>query len=464
MKVALVYPRLGHQTKSFLPPLGVIQVATIAREAGFQVKMFDASFNVDLSSLKRDLATFAPRVVASSVTSDLYSAAQEISIQARDMGALSVMGGPHATLERGRLLAETPSLDAVVAGEAEQSFVELLERVKQGEPLAGVCGLIYRDGDEIIESPPAPWHQDLDAFPFPDRDMLPTHPRYVMSGFTELILSRSCPFSCHYCQPTLSLVSGPYRKRGPANIVDEIELLYRRYGNNTFLIDDDLFVMDKVWLRGIVEELEERGLAGMFRFAALARPDTLDAEAAELLKRLGLYYLFLGVESGSQRMLDALGKQVTLAQIRRAFRLAKDHRFRTHAFIILGAPGETPESLRKTEAFIRELRPTSVFISLFAPTMGTYLHKQLKEDRLLDLRSEEHASYYAWLDNALTYRSDSVTYDQVVAARDRILRSRRLRFLASHAVDALETLLRERSLSRLLVRARFYGRQKKFHG
>ncbi len=262
----------------------------------------------------------------------------------------------------------------------------------------------------------------------------------------------------------LALVSGPYRKRGPANIVDEIELLYRRYGNNTFLIDDDLFVMDKVWLRGIVEELEERGLAGMFRFAALARPDTLDAEAAELLKRLGLYYLFLGVESGSQRMLDALGKQVTLAQIRRAFRLAKDHRFRTHAFIILGAPGETPESLRKTEAFIRELRPTSVFISLFAPTMGTYLHKQLKEDRLLDLRSEEHASYYAWLDNALTYRSDSVTYDQVVAARDRILRSRRLRFLASHAVDALETLLRERSLSRLLVRARFYGRQKKFHG
>ena len=464
MKVAVVYPRLRHQTKSFLPPLGPTLVATMARDAGFRVRMFDSSFDEDLTPLKRDLKAFTPGVVASSVTSDLYPAAQEVSRLARSLGAVSVMGGPHASLERGRLLEQTPSLDVVVAGEAEDSFVELLQCLRQDRPPEGVRGVIMRRGDQVLENPSAPWHQDLDAFPFPDRELLPTYHRYSDSGFTELILSRSCPYACKYCQPTLSRVAGHYRKRGPIKVVDEIELLYRRYGNDSFLIDDDLFVFDKRWLRAIVEELERRELAGKLRFVALGRPDTFDEEAASLLSRMGLYYLLFGVESGSQRMLDALGKKVTLEQIRRAFRLAKRHSFRTHAFVILGAPGETPETLRQTEELIRQLQPSSVFISLFAPTLGTYFYEELLEQGLLNLRSSEHSSYYSWMDQELTFSSSTVTYAQVEATRDRILRSRRLRFLVSNAVDALGTLLRERSPRRMLMRASFYRRQKKFHG
>ena len=464
MKVAVVYPRVRHQTKSFLPPLGPTLVATLARDAGFQVRMFDASFHEDLTPLKRDLKAFTPRVVACSVTSDLYPAAREVSRLARSLGAVSVMGGPHASLQRGRLLEETPSLDVVVAGEAEQSFVELLRRLEGGGSLEGVSGILWRQGDAVQESPHAPWHQDLDAFPFPDRDLLPTYARYSDSGFTELILSRSCPYACKYCQPTLTRVAGPYRKRGPINVVDEIELLYRRYKNDSFLIDDDLFVFDKAWLRAIVMELERRDLAGKLRFVALGRPDTFDEEAAALLSRMGLYYVLFGVESGSQRMLDSLGKRITLKQIHRAFRLAKKYSFRTHAFVILGAPGETAGTLRQTEELIRQLRPSSVFISLFAPTLGTHLYEELLEQGLLNLRSSEHSSYYSWTDHELTFRSDTVTYEQVEATRDRILGSRRVRFLAANALDALGTLLRERSPRRMLIRAMFYGRQKKFHG
>lgn len=464
MKVALVYPRLRHQTKSFLPPLGVALVATLARDAGYDVRMFDSSFDPDLSNLKRDLAAFAPAVVASSVSSDLYPAACEVSDLADSMGAVSVMGGPHATLAGEELLQETPSLGVVVAGEAEDSFVELLDRIERGAGLEGVRGLIYRQGDETIENPAEPWHEDLDVFPFPDRDLLPTYPRYSHSGFTELILSRSCPFSCTYCQPTLAKVSGHHRKRGPKNVVDEIEMLWRKYGNRSFLIDDDIFVLDKAWLRGIVEQLEARGLAGKFRFVALGRPDTFDEEAALLLKRMGLYYLLFGMESGSQKMLDTLGKQTTVEQIRRAFRLAKKHGFRTHAFVILGAPGETPRTLRLTEDLIKELAPHSVFISLFAPTLGTSLCEDLEKQGRLKLVSSEHVSYYSWLDGALTYESDTVTYEEVAATRDRILASRRPRFLASNALDAVGTLLRERSISRVLMRASFYKTQKKFHG
>ena len=464
MKVAVVYPRVKHQTKSFLPPLGVTLVATVARDAGFTVRLFDGSFDDDLSRLCEDLRAWEPQLVASSVTSDLYPGAQQISQLAHAAGAVSVMGGPHATLQGAQLLAETSTLDVVVAGEAEDSFVELLTHLAQGRSLEHVRGLIYRHGDQLVQTPAEPWHRDLDALPHPDRDLLPTYPRYSDSGFSELILSRSCPFDCGYCQPTLSRVAGPYRKRGPSHIVDEIEQLVQRYGNESFLIDDDLFVFDKRWLRGIVQELESRGHAGRLRFVALGRPDSLDEEAARLLRRMGVYYLLFGVESGSQRMLEALGKRVTLTQIRRAFRLAKRHGFRTHAFVILGAPGETPRSLARTEALIAELAPHSVFISLFAPTLGTHLYEQLNQQGLLRLRSSEHASYYSWMDGDLTYRSETVSYAQVQATRDRILRSRRLRFLASNALDAVGTLLRERSLRRPLMRAAFYRRQKKFHG
>ncbi len=465
MKVAVVYPRLRHQTKSFLPPLGPTLVATMARDAGFDVRMFDSSFDVDLTPLTRDLKAFAPQVVASSVSTDLYPAARRVSDTARDLGAVSVMGGPHASLERGRLLEQTPSLDLVVAGEAEQSFPLLLRCLARGRRPDQVPGVIQRDeAGGLEEGLDAPWQRDLDAFPFPDRELLPTYARYSDSGFTELILSRSCPFSCRYCQPTLSRVAGPYRKRGAVNVVDEIEQLYRRYGNDSFLIDDDLFVFDKRWLRQIVEELERRDLAGKLRFIALGRPDTFDEEAAALLARMGLYYVLFGVESGSQRMLDAMGKGVTLAQIRRAFAIARRHGFRTHAFVILGAPGETPGTLRKTEELLRQLKPSSVFISLFAPTLGTSFYEELYGEGLLDLRSTEHSSYYSWMDGALTFRSTTVSYAQVEACRDRILRSRRLRFWVSNAADALGTLLRERSPRRMLMRAMFYRRQKKFHG
>lgn len=464
MKVALLYPRLRHQAKSFLPPLGPILVATIARDAGFDVRMFDASFDADLKPLKEDLRAFAPQVVASSVTTDLYPSAQELSDLARDLGAVSVMGGPHASLDRELLLEETPSLYAVVAGEAETSFVELLRHIQGGTPPAGVKGIIYRSGGEVIENPPQPWHNDLDVFPFPDRDLIPTYPKYSTSGFTELVLSRSCPFSCKYCQPTLAKVSGHYRKRGAKNVVDEIELLFDKYGNSSFLIDDDIFVFDKKWLREITEELEQRGLAGKLRFVALARADTFDEEAAQLLKRMGLYFILFGVESGSQEILDSFGKQVTLEQIREAFCLAKQYKFKTHGFVILGAPGETPETLRATEELIRELKPTSVFISLFAPTLGTYIYDELKEAGLLNLQSAEHMSYYSWLDNDLTFKCDTVTYEEVVATRERILKSRRFKFLTSNALDAFGSLFKERSIKGLLMRASFYKRQKKFHG
>jgi anaerobic magnesium-protoporphyrin IX monomethyl ester cyclase len=460
----MVYPRLRHQRTSFLPPLGVTLLATMARDAGHSVRMFDASFDEDLERIERELVSFAPQVVASSVSSDLLPAAQRISRFARSLGALSVMGGPHVTLLGAAAFEETPSLSVAVAGEAEHSFLALLERHGEGRSLEGVPGLLYRSGDRIVENAPAPWHEDLDLFPFPDRDLLPTYARYSDAGFTELILSRSCPFTCRYCQPTLRKVAGPYRKRGPVHVVDEIELLWKRYGNDSFLIDDDLFIFDKGWLAGIVQELEGRGLAGRLRFVALGRPDTFDEEMAGLLKRMGVYYILFGMESGSQAILDALDKRLTLAQIREAFRIAKAHGFKTHGFVILGSPAETPQTLRETEAFIEELAPASVFISLFTPTLGTYAYQELEAAGRTNLRKAEQMRYFSWADDELTFRGASVSYAQVVATRDRILRRRRVRFLANNALESLQGLLRERSLRRALSRAGTYRTQMKYHG
>ena len=131
LRVALVYPRLQHQMRSFLAPLGLISLATVARRAGFDVRLFDPSLDRDLGRVQDQLRRFAPRVIGLSVSSDLYPTARQLCAFARELGAVSVLGGPHATICADEIFADCPQLDYLVSGEGEQSFVELLRCLAQ---------------------------------------------------------------------------------------------------------------------------------------------------------------------------------------------------------------------------------------------------------------------------------------------------------------------------------------------
>lgn len=464
MRVALVYPRLSHQVRSFLPPLGLISIATVARDAGHDVHLLDPSFDSDLTRVKRQLARLRPEVVGLSLTTDMYPVARELCQHAKDLGATTVMGGPHPTLCADEILGDCPGLDMIVAGEGERTFPELLARLDRSESPADVPGVVHRSGDEIAANPQPAWIEDIDALPLPDRGLLPTYDRYSSSGYTGLVLTRGCPFKCAFCQPALDRVAGGFRSRGARSVVDEIEALYHRYGNRRFHIDDDLFVLHRKWIAEICDEMERRGLLGKLQFIVLSRVDMFDDELVALLKRMGVYYVMFGVESGSQAVLDSFDKKITGEATQRAFDRAHAGGLKTHAFVILGSPGETLQSLAATEALVERLAPTSVFMSQYAPLPGTALREEMQRQGRLQVSTYEQMSYFAWAGDDLPIRIPGVSRADVIATRDRILRRRRFRFLLPNAVEVLRLTVEKRSLTPMRRLGLAYLKKRHFNG
>ncbi len=464
LKVALVFPRLHHQTRSFLPPLGLISLATVARQSGHDARLFDSSFDRDLARIKAELQRFAPQVVGFSISTDMYPVAKELCAFAKGIGAMTVMGGPHATICADELWSDCPDLDVIVAGEGEESFPQFLDAIREGREPEGVPGVSYRSGDEVVKNPAGAWIVDIDKLPPPDRDLLPTYQRYRASGHTGLILTRGCPYKCTFCQPALDKVTGRFRKKSAALVAEEIEQLYREDGNRRFHVDDDLFVLHRRWIGEIADELEKRGLLGKVQFVVLSRVDMFDEELALLLRRLGVYYIMFGVESGCQHLLDGLEKKTTTDSIERAFALAHAHGFNTHAFIILGSPDETLDSLRQTEELVRRLEPTSLFISQYAPLPGTDLRQRLEQEGRLNISSMEQMSYFSWAGVELPINIPGLDKAQVVAVRDRILTRRRLKFVLPNLAELTRIVLEKRSLMPALLHGSFFLKKRHFNG
>ena len=464
MRVALVYPRVFRQVRSFLAPLGLISLATVVRDAGHDVRLLDPSFDRDLTRVKRELSELRPDVVGFSLSTDLYPVARELCRHAKQLGATTVMGGPHPTLCADEIWRDCPDLDLIVSGEGERTLPALLARLQASETPAGLPGVSLRKGDSVVASASCEWIEDVDSLPLPDRTLLPTYDRYSSSGYTGLVLTRGCPFSCAFCQPALTQVAGLFRSRGARSVVDEIEALYRRYGNRRFHIDDDLFVLRREWIVEICDEMERRGLLGKLRFIVLSRVDLFDTELAHLLKRMGVYYVMFGVESGSQAILDSFDKKITQEKTQKAFDLAHSNGFKTHAFVILGSPDETLESLSSTEALVERLDPTSLFMSQYAPLPGTALRKDLERQGRLNITTYEQMSYFAWAGEDLPIRIPGVSRADVIATRDRILARRRFRFLLPNAIELLGLTVEKRSLTPMRRLGRFYLKKRHFNG
>lgn len=464
MRVALVYPRLFHQTRSFLVPLGLISLATVARDKGYKVRLFDPSFDPDLSRIKRELADYQPQVVGLSLSTDLYPVARELCAFAKDLGATTIMGGPHPTICAEEIWEDCSHLDIIVSGEGESTFLELLGKLEQDQEPEGVPGVAFRSKEEVITNEPSDWIRDVDSLPLPDRSLWPTYARYSASGYTGLVLTRGCPYKCSFCQPSLNKVAGRFRAKSAKTVANEVELLYRTYGNSRFHVDDDLFVLHRRWIAEIADELERRRLLGKVKFILLSRVDIFDEELALLLKRLGAYYVMFGVESGSQELLDSFEKKTTSAKIERAFALAHAHGFLTHAFLILGSPDETQQSLQQTEALVERLNPHSLFISQYAPLPGTKLRQNLEAEGRLNITSYEQMSYFSWYGDDLPIKISGVTYKDVIATRDRIISGRRGRFILPNIKELALVTAEKMSLWPLWLHARFFLKKRHFNG
>jgi radical SAM superfamily enzyme YgiQ (UPF0313 family) len=362
------------------PPIGLLYLAAFLREnsSNLVVKIYDSQ--VEEESFFRYIKMFKPDVVGITCQSALVYSALETAriVKATLPDAFVVIGGVHASLRPQDLLCNE-HVDVVVRGEGEETLLEICKALIDGRRHDDIKGISYRDeNSEIVNNPDRPVAANLDAYPMPALDLLPLEKYRISpdmrmgSKFGLVITARGCPYNCVFCANKL-LTKKTYRARSISSVIDEIDYYLKNYQINQLMIFDDNFAVDKKRTIELCEEFVKRNYQNKFTWWAQARVDVLDKEVLCAMKKAGCTILSLGLESGSQRLLDLIKKEISLSKTREIVNLIKDVGIKTRASFILGLPTETEQEAAETIRFAYSLPLDQVRFSIATPFPGTEL-------------------------------------------------------------------------------------------
>ena len=363
------------------PSLGILTLSAWLRDHGVRVEVTDLTFARDAGPVTHHIRRFRPHLVGVHTKTLTMPRALEIAARARAEGAVTLAGGPDSATRPERYL--DAGFDAVVPSEGEATLVEAATRARDGVSLAGCAGTVTRSDGHAVRGPSRPFLRDLDHLPLPAWDLidmeayLSTWEHRTGERRAAVLTSRGCPFDCSWCsKPTFGRT---YRQQSVGRVLAELQALHDRYRVDYVRFCDDVFGVDRRWL----EELLDRMLAGgpHLRFECLARVDLLKPDLLDRMKQAGLQRVYLGVESGSQKMLDAMSRGTRLAQIERVAESLRTHHVRQFWFLMLGYPGETLEDIEASLQLFRRFSPEEYSVSIAVPVPGTRFYDAVK-DRL----------------------------------------------------------------------------------
>jgi len=410
--VLLIYPffrRRLDRSRFRFPPLGVAYVAAALQEAGHTVRVLDCTFLRKDEAARLALAAKAD-VVGIYCMATMEEDARWFAEHLRGRCGLLVAGGPLPTCDPDAYLEH---FDVVVRGEGEQTMRELLAARETGADLGAVPGVVSRRaagarahgeaGGTALRAPPRPFARDLDALPFPARELLP-NARYVAFGkksygysITTVMSTRGCPYQCEFCS---NVVFGQsYRERSAQNVVDEIEKALA-LGYERISFADDVFTLNGRRVLAICAEIRRRRLR--FAWECLGRVDTFDHATALAMKAAGCFRIFFGIESGNDAILKLMKKQITTAQARSAVAAAQRASLEVGAFFILCYPGETDDTVLDTLRFAASLPLDYVGLTMPYPLPGTALLERVGDGVTRTWRPQEALL----VNHVLTYEGD----------------------------------------------------------
>jgi len=415
VKVMLILPSSRFVLKDKLGitsvPLGLAYLASFLEKDNHKVRIIDsATLDYKKEDIRNQIEKFNPHLVGvTATTSSIYDAYSVAKLTKSFNYKIKVVaGGPHVTFTATQTLKECPSIDIIVRGEGEETFRELVNSLESHGGhisfLKKIKGITFRDNGGILETENRPFIKNLDEIPFPAYHLLPMD-RYKLEGkrFAGIMSSRGCPFSCIFCSSS-ELFGKIWRARSPENVVEEIKLLKYKYGVKEIEFLDDTFTLNKKRAERICDLLIRENLT--ISWACSSRVDTINESLIEKLKRAGCHTIYLGIESGSQRILNIIDKRITLAQAERAVNLIKKVKLNTLGSFIIGIPGETVKTIKKTISFAKKLSPSFVQFTICTPYPGTKLFKIAKEKGWLLTRNW---SKYTILDQTMKIPGAVVT-------------------------------------------------------
>lgn len=393
MRVTFVYPDVEgvqhYGTKKFYHGIGYL--SAVLKQAGHQTGLIYLQTPPTRSDFLQELATTNPDVVAFSSTTHQHPYVEEcarwIKESAPELKVVS--GGTHPTLAI-MPVTQNPDLDVVCQGEAELSFLELVNRWEKGHDISDVPNMHIRVGDKVIHNPMAKMVEDLDIFPFADRELFDYEEILRRNhGWVDMMAGRGCPYQCAYCavpalQDTYKGVGKYVRYRSVQNVLDEIDSLVNHYNVRTLNFQDDVFTLKHAWTREFTQEYGRR--FKHIPYWINTRVERVNYEDIVVeLARSGCRGIRVGLESGDENLRrDVLKRKMTNEFIKETFDLFKKHGMETYTCNMLGLPGETAEMIEETIEFNRQLEPTQFQFSVFFPYPMTELHDISIERGLYD--------------------------------------------------------------------------------
>lgn len=397
MKVLLVDPPSKFLIdEEVFPTLGLLYLSAYLKKFGYDnISLLDLHSNREIpNSLDADVVGFYSNTPQ---FPDVLKLKEKIKLVNKNKSAVYVIGGPHVSAKPEDA---TPYFDHVVCGEGERVFLDIVENKATDKTLR------YE------------YMKDIDSVPFPDRDLIDIAGyKYYINGrlAATVVSSRGCPFRCAFCAN--NAWGKTLRLRSPENIFEEVKLLRDKYGYKAIMFFDDTITVNKKRMYALCDRLKELDII----YRCFIRSDTVDYNILTKMKDSGCVEVGIGIESGSQRILDIVDKGEKVEQHMRAIKMCKDVGIRVKGFLIIGLPGENKESVNETISFLRENKLDDFDMTIFTPYPGSKIYNN-KEN--YDIGFNVNYEDYWYKGKPGCYKSSvftsTISSDEIVKLRDYI--------------------------------------------
>ncbi len=385
------------RSKQPYPPLATIQAAAVVRHRGFDVSLFDTNLRESPEEVTTALRNFQAKYfviyddsfnyLTKMCLTNMREAAFRMAKIAKSFGCTVIVASSDASDQYEKYFPN--AVDYVVRGEGEETLSELLQGLESRTDINAIPGIAFHKAGDTVVTAKRPVIRELDVLPFPAWDLVDIDSYKKIwrkhQGYFSLNIAttRGCPFKCNWCAKPI--YGNRYNSRSAVKVVEEIKWLIENFQPDHFWMCDDIFGLKPGWVSAFADEVKKHGLK--FRYKIQSRVDLLlEQNTIEALAASGAETVWVGAESGSQKILDAMDKGTTVDQIREASGLLKKNKIRVAFFLQFGYLGETKDDIDKTIQMVLDLLPDEVGISVSYPLPGTTFYEKVK-DQLSEKRN-----------------------------------------------------------------------------
>jgi len=394
-------------------PLGILSISAYLEQNGFDNDVYDSTFN-SLDNLRQYLLEQCPDIIA--IYTNLMTKLNVLKIikfirsDERIKNKKIILGGPEVRHHAENFLSY--GADIIVIGEGEETMLELARMVENGKNnFEEITGIVYLGQDnKLISTSERKLVRDINELPFPNRKKIDLR-KYAEAwkdkhGYSMFSVStmRGCPYTCKWC--SRAVYGGTYRRRKPSLVAEELQFLKKEYNPDMIWFVDDVFTISHKWLREFTDEVTKKD--AKIPYEIISRSDRLNEEAFQLLKESGCVRIWIGAESGSQKIIDAMDRRVDVKEVREMIKLAKTYNIEACTFIMLGYPGEEKQDIRETINHLKESDPDLYTITIAYPIKGTPLYEETESrfpekldwetttDRDIDFKRNHTRKFYEY--------------------------------------------------------------------